>query len=189
MTTGDPTQVHPWADADVLFGPLTAATPTGGAAFTINATTGWTFGGVLDGAAGFSETESMDSAGYSGWGVGEIGETRRNYVLSLGFTLMQDDAVSQSLRYDTSGITVSGGGYSGTLGQRNLQKRFKLAQEVRSNGIISRRVTKNYAEISAIGDVKRGEDTPVMIPLTFKIRPTIINNVPVFWDVYQGAPA
>lgn len=186
---GDTDNVAVWSEADVLVSGLTSTNPTAGAAFTLNGgavTTQWNFAGILDGSAGFAETQSNDSTDFSGWGVGTVATTRKNLAITRTFTVLEDNMTTLGFRYDVSGITVSGAGYSGTLGARDLSKKFKIAFETRTGATIKRLISKNHAEIESIGDVTEGEDNIASFPVTVKIYPDANGD---FWVTYKGAAA
>lgn len=184
---GDTANVNVWSGADVLLGSLTAASPTSGAAFTMNATPGtganWDFVGILDGGAGFSESQTNDSTDFSGWGVGTVATTRKNLSITRTFTVLEDNLITLGLAYDTSGLTVAGAGYSGTLKGRDLNEKFKIAFETRAGAVKKRLVSKNYASIESIGDKTEGEDNVASFPVTVKIYPLADGT---FWDTYKG---
>jgi hypothetical protein len=184
---GDTANVNVWSGADVLLGSLTATVPTAGAAFTMNATPGtgtnWDFVGILDGGAGFSESQSNDSTDFPGWGVGTVATTRKNLAITRTFTVMEDNLVTLGIRYDVSGITVAGAGYSGTLKGRDLAEKFKIAFETRAGTAIKRLISKNYAMIESIGDATEGEDNVSSFPVTVKIYPSSAGE---FWTTYKA---
>lgn len=187
---GDTDNVAVWSEADVLIGSLTATNPTDGAAFTLNAppttTTEWDFAGILDGAAGFGETQSNDSTDFPGWGVGTVATSRKNLAITRTFTVLEDNPITLGLRYDTSDVTFSTGGYSGTLAGRDLNEKFKVAFETRSGDVVKRLISKNHAQIESIGDVSEGEDNVASFAVTVKIYPDADGN---FWETYKGAAA
>ena len=80
---GDTDNVAVWSEADVLLGSLTATDPATNTAFLLNAdptpVTEWDFAGILDGAAGFGETQANDSTDFMGWGVGVIASSKKNH--------------------------------------------------------------------------------------------------------------
>lgn len=105
---GNVNNVAVWSEADVLIGPLTAVTPADGVDFSLVGADAWAFAGILDGAAGFGETQSSTSTPHYGWGFGEIATTRKDLTISRTFTALEDNAQTMSLRYDTSGVTFAG---------------------------------------------------------------------------------
>lgn len=183
---GDVDNVAVWAEADVLIGPLTATDPTAGAAFLL--TTGnWDFVGILDGSAGFTESQTNTSTDHTGWGVGVVATTRKDLAITRTFTALEDNETTLGLRYDASGVTFGSGTYTGTLAARNLQDQFKIAFEVRTGDVIKRMISKNFAEIDAIGDVSENEDGLASMQVTVKIYPDTTSGDPVYWKVYKGA--
>ena len=187
---GDTDNVAVWSEADVLLGSLTATNPATNAAFLLNAdptpVTEWDFAGILDGAAGFGETQANDSTDFMGWGVGVIASSKKNLAVTRTFTVLEDNPITLGLRYDTSAIVVAGTGYSGTLAGRDLNEKFKIAFETRSGGVLKRLISKNYAMIDSIGDVTEGEDNVASFAVTVKVFPNASNEL---WVTYKGAAA
>lgn len=187
---GDTDNVAVWSEADVLLGSLTATVPTAGADFTLNSppttTSEWDFAGILDGGAGFTESQTNDSTDFPGWGVGTVASTRRNLAITRTFTVMEDNAVTLGLRYDTDGVTFAADGYTGTLAGRDLNYKFKIAFETRTGDVVRRLISTNYAQIDSIGDVAEGEDAVASFSVTVKIYPDADGN---FWETYKGAAA
>jgi hypothetical protein len=191
---GDADNVTVWADADVLIGDVAATIPSGGADFTLNdpdhtptpVTGQWDFAGILDGGQGFPESQSADGTDFFGWGKGVTATGRKNLAITRQFTCEEDNLVTLGLRYDTTDITPSADGYEGDLGGRNLQRKLKVAFQVETDGIINRRVSKNYAQIDAIGDVVESEDGIPLVPITVKIYP---DSAGKYWAAYKGAAA
>lgn len=188
--SGDVSNVAVWAGADVLIGDIAATIPTSGAAFTLNAAGGtpvtgqWDFAGVLDGSNGFTEAQSNDSTDFEGWGLGVIATARKNLSITRTFTALEDNAVTRSLRYTTSGLTVTGSGYEGDLGGRDLQRKFKIAFQLATGTTIKRLISKNYAQVESIADVSEGENALATTQVTVKIYP---DSTGVFWHAYKGS--
>lgn len=189
---GDTENVAVWSEADVLIGSLTATNPTAGAAFTLNDPDAdpdpiddqWDFVGILDGSAGFAETQANDSTDFPGWGIGTVATSRKNLAITRTFTVLEDNPITQALRYDTSGLTVSGTGYSGNLAGRDLFHKFKIAFETRTSETVKRLISKNHAEVDSIGDVTEGEDNVASFSVTVKIYPDASG---LYWVTYKGA--
>lgn len=183
---GDVNNVAVWADADVLLGDLTAANPAGGAAFDTTATGGWDFVGILDGGNGFVESQSNDSSDFTGWGVGVVATTRSNLAITRQFTAIEDNLTTLGLRYDVDGVTAAttGDGYSGNLKARDLQRKFKIAFEVRTGTEIKRVISSNYAQIDSIGDATEGETALQQVQVTVKIYPDSAGG---YWSTFKGA--
>lgn len=184
---GNIDNVAVWSEADVLIGPLAALTPIDGADFDMVGGDAWAFAGILDGAAGFSESQSSTSTPHYGWGYGEIATTRKDLAIMRTFTALEDNEETLALRYDTTGITFASGGYSGELAGRDLQKKFRIAFEVRTGSTIKRWVSKNFAQVDTIGDVSENEDNLAQLPVTVKIYPEIVDGQPVYWETFKGA--
>lgn len=185
---GDVNNVAVWADADVLLGDLTATNPTGGAPFDTTTTGGWSFVGILDGGNGFVESQSNDSSDFTGWGMGVVATTRSNLAITRQFTAIEDNIETLGLRYNADGVTpgTGGDGYSGNLAARDLQKKFKIAFEVRTGDELKRVVSSNYAQIDSIGDATEGETALQSVQVTVKIYPDSSGN---YWSTYKGAAA
>ena len=189
---GDPNNVEVWSDADVYIGGLTATNPTAGAAFVLNATSGgtagvvdkWDFVGLLDGSAGFAESQTNDSTDYNAWGVGVVATQKKNLAITKTFTCLEDNPIALSLRYDTTGLTPTGSNYSGNLKGRDLNNKFKIAFQVQSGTLIQRLISKNYAIVDSVGDAVQGEDNIASFSVTVKIIPDSSN---VYWVAYKGA--
>lgn len=185
---GDVDNVAVWAEADVLIGPETATDPVAGADFLL--TEGeWDFVGILDGAAGFTESQSNTSTDHTGWGYGTVATTRKDLTITRTFTALEDNETTLGLRYDTAGVTFGADTYSGSLAGRDLQDRFKIAFEVRTGTTIKRMISANFAQIDSIGDVSENEDGLASMSVTVKIYPDTTSGEPVYWNVYKGAAA
>lgn len=184
---GDTDNVAVWSEADVLVSGLLSTNPTAGADFVLNDPPDeldeWDFAGILDGSAGFSETQANDSTDFPGWGIGTVATSRKNLAITRTFTVLEDNMTTLGFRYDTTGITVAGAGYSGNLKGRDLSKKFKIAFETRSGTTAKRLISKNHAEIDSIGDVTEGEDNVASFPVTVKIYPDASGT---FWVTWKG---
>src|SRR5690349_8740880 len=110
--SGDVDNVAVWAEADVLLGPLTAPNPAAGADFALTGTDPWGFAGILDGSAGFTESQSSTSTDHTGWGVGVVATTRKDLSITRTFTALEDNEETLRLRYNTDGIVFTADGYS-----------------------------------------------------------------------------
>lgn len=183
---GDPNNAGVWAEADVLTAGLAVANPVGNAAFVV--TTGnWSPVGILDGSAGFSESQDFDSTDYFGWGFGKIASSRKNLAITKTFTALEENLVTLGLAYDASGLTVSSGVTSGDLAARDLNLKFKIAFELRggpgTGASLRRLISKNYAQIDSIGDVTEGEDNLMTRQVTVAIYPDANKK---YWVYYKG---
>lgn len=182
---GDPNNAGVWSEADVLTAGLAVANPAGGAAFVV--TTGnWAPLGILDGAAGFSESQAFDNNDFFGWGFGKIASSKKNLTVTKSFTALEDNLTTLGLAYDASAVVLATGNYSGDLKARNLNLKFKIAFEVRNGSTIRRLISKNYAQINALGDATEGEDSLMTRQVTVDIYPDANK---VFWAYYKGAAA
>lgn len=186
---GDISNTKVWAEADVLLGALTSAIPEDGEAFSLIAPDPWAYAGILDGSAGFTESNANSNTDHTGWGYGVIATSRKDQTITRTFTALEDNAEILGLRYNTEGVTFTGNDYAGDLAGRDLQAKFKIAFEVRTGDEIKRFISKNYAQIDTLGDVSETEDNLAMLPVTVKIYPEIVDDEPVYWTVYRGAAA
>lgn len=190
---GDTSKVAVWSGADVFIGSLTATIPTTNAAFSLNATSGgtgstnWDYVGILDGSAGFAESQTNDSSDYTGWGYGVVASSKKNLAITRTFTCLEENVTTLGLRYDASGVTTTSGNSSGDLAGRDLNLKFRVAFETRATGVVQRYISKNYAQVESLGDVTAGEDSLETVPITVKIYPIIVATKPVYWTYYRGA--
>jgi hypothetical protein len=186
--SGDTNNVTLWPDADVFIGSVASTNPADGVDFALTGSNPWAFAGILDGEAGFGETQNADSNNFFGWGVGIVATGRRNLVITRTFTAIEDNKQSLALRYDTSGITFSSGGRTGTLAGRDLQAKFKFGFQLQKGSTLHRRICKNYAQIETLGDVTEGENNIFSLPVTVTIYPEIDSTTgkPIYWQEYVG---
>lgn len=184
--SGDTSNVTLFPNADVFLGSLLSADPTPGEAFALTGTNPWAFVGILDGDAGFGEDQNADSTDFAGWGVGVIATGRRNLAITRTFTALEDNEQTLGLRYDVTGVTFASGGYSGDLGGRDLQKKFRLAWQLQLGSTLKTRITKNFAQVDSLGTVTEGENNIFSLPVTVKIYPEIVSGKPVYWTDYKG---
>jgi hypothetical protein len=190
---GDTTNVAVWGAADVFIGSLTAPIPSTNAAFTLNATSGgtgttnWDFVGILDGSAGFAESQAFDSTDFNGWGYGVVASSKKNLAITRTFTCLEENLITLALRYDASGVTNTSGNLAGTLKGRNLNNKFRVAFETRATGVVERYISNNYALIDAIGDATYGEDNLASFAVTVKVFPTVSGSTATYWNYYKGA--
>ena len=183
---GDPINTAVWGEADVYIAPLATAAPATNVAFsTIPA---WKFVGLLDGAAGFAEAQSLDQTDHNAWGYGVVATTYKGQKTTRTFTCLEDNSTVMGLFYDTSGMTFNDtlGTYSGPLGVKDYTESFKIAFEVRSGGKIKRYISANYAQAVPSGDATEGEDNLQARPVTVTVFPT---SGQVLWTTYKGAAA
>lgn len=191
--SGDVANVGVWAGAETLVGGIAATNPATNAPFILNTYAGtpvtgqWDFIGLQDGSAGSTESQSNDSTDIPAWGKGVIITTRKNQALTRTITALEKNRVVLGLMYDTGGLTwTDEETYSGFLAQRDMSRKFKLAQDLVNNGTLKRRITAGYAMIDAIGDSTESEDAPDSVQFTFKIYPTATKRL---WITYVGAAA
>ncbi len=158
---GTPGNANIWPDADVYVSTdLTAAVP-------LNATTAfaaaWELVGLLDGDAGMTQSREEDEADHFAWGGILVRTSRRQFKLSLGFTALEDNAVTRAL--------VWPGSSSGSI-QTPRPAKVLAAFETREGAKVKRLITANYAEISVAGDITDSEATLTQYEFTATIYPT-----------------
>lgn len=182
--SGNPNNAAVWANADVYVGALTATDPTGGDAFGET----WDLVGLLSGDDGFTKKYATDSTDFYAWGGILVATTRKNFKLTMDFTPLEDNATVFGLVYPGSDVTFTDGvGYAGDLMVPDLQHKFKMAFQTENDGVISRLITRNYAQVDARGDSKEGESDLASHPLTVAIYPD--SNTPArLFKTFRGAP-
>jgi hypothetical protein len=177
---GDPNNTEVWANADVYIAATSATNPTGGAAFGIE----WDFVGLLSGDDGFTESNSADSTDHSAWGYGVIKTTRRNAKTTVAFTMLEDNETVFDLFYPGHAVTFTGADYDGIVNVPNLQAKFKIGLQVETDGVIRRKISRNYAQVDTRGDAKEGENDLQSRQVTCIVYPDSSQGL---WDVYKGA--
>ena len=192
--SGNPTNTAVWGGADVLVGSLTATTPAGNAAFTLNETSGgtagittqWDYVGLLDGGQGFESGIEVESTDHEAWGYGVVATTYKGQKTTVNFTALEENSVVMSLVYDTDGMTFDNvaGTYSGDLAQRDHTTRVKLAFVVTSGSTERRLITKNYATIVPTNAGSESEESLQSKSFTATIFPDANG---VLWTTYKGA--
>lgn len=190
--SGNPTNTAVWGGADVLVGSLTATTPTGSAAFTINdgttVTDQWDYVGLLDGGQGFESGIEVESTDHEAWGYGVVATTYKGQKTTVTFTALEENSVVMSLVYDTDAMTFddAAGTYSGDLAQRDHTTRVKLAFVVTSGDTERRLITKNYATVVPTNAGSESEESLQSKSFTATIFPDANG---VLWTTYKGASA
>lgn len=144
---GDPTLAAVWGGADVLIAPIGTAIPVGNAAFAA----GWEYVGLLDGDQGFEETIETESTDHEAWGYGVIATTYKGAKVTKTFTALEENEVVMGLVYDTTGMTFDdvAGTYVGDLAVRDNTERVLVAFVTTSGDTERRKISKNYATVSA----------------------------------------
>ena len=143
--SGDPSNATVWPDADVYIGATTAADPADvDTAFGVD----WDLCGLLDGDAGFTQSRSEDKNDIYAWGGILVRTTRRNFKLTIGFTLLEDNAVTRDLLWP--------GSSAGSLVVPR-PARIKIAFETVEDTTVRRLITAYEAEVEVNGDITDNE--------------------------------
>ena len=189
---GDPTKAPVWSDGAVLLGSLTATTPTGSAAFTLNdpeagtpVTTEWDPVGMLDDDSPFDNgEESIDVTPHSAFGHGIYAKTYKNQEERFTFTALETTLVTLGILYDGSGLTDTGTVISGKLKQRNPNEQFKIGL-LRENGTqMERKVSESYCTIDSI--TRAFSEGKSLYTCTVTVYPTAADEL---YDYYLGPVA
>lgn len=186
---GDPTKAPVWSDGAVLLGSLTATTPTGSAAFTLNdgstTTTEWDPVGMLDDDSPFDNgEESIDVTPHSAFGHGIYAKTYKNQEERFTFTALETTLTTLGILYDASGLTDAAGVLSGKLKQRNPNEQFKIGL-LRENGTqMERKVSASYATIDSI--TRAFSDGKSLYTVSVTVYPTAADEL---YDYYLGPVA
>ena len=127
------------------------ATASGTPTATIGATNGWSFVGLLDPSAGFTEGIEQSSTDHSAWGYGVIATTYSDKKTTKTFTALEENATVMGLVYDVSDMTFDdvAGTYQGTLKVRDDTTRVRVAFVTTSGSTTRWKVSENYATVSA----------------------------------------
>lgn len=185
---GDPTKAPVWSKAAVLLGSLTATTPIGNAAFTINTAPGgtdWDAVGMLSDDAPFDDgEESIDVTSHSAFGFGTYAKTYKNQEERITFTALETTLVTLGLLYDASGVTDTTGTLQGKLKQRDPQEKFKLALHRENGTDCERKISSAYAYIDSIS--RATTDGASAYTVTAFVVPTSAHEL---YDYYLGPKA
>lgn len=186
---GDPTKAPVWSKGAVLLGSLTATTPTGSAAFTLNdgstTTTEWDPVGMLDDDSPFDNgEESIDVTSHSAFGFGIYAKTYKNQEERFTFTALESTLVTLGILYDASGLTEAAGTISGKLKQRNPNEQFKIGLLRTNDTQMERKVSESYANIETVA--RAFTDGKSLYTCTVAVYPTADNEL---FDYYLGPKA
>ena len=189
---GDPTKAPVWSKGAVLLGSLTATTPTGTAAFTLNDPTAgvpvtdqWDPVGMLDDDSPFDNgEESIDVTAHSAFGFGIYAKTDKNQEERFTFTALESTLVTLGLLYDASALTDSGTAISGKLAQRDPSEQFKVGLLRTNDTQMERKVSESYATIDSI--TRAFNDGKSLYTCTATVYPT---STKVLYDYYLGPKA
>lgn len=165
--SGTPGNASIWADADIYVSTdLAVALPASAAAAM---PVGWGSPvGLLEGADGIVTTRSVDGEVKFAWGSKPVRKTRKNYLETVKFTVLEDNDKTRSLIFPGSSageIVVP------------VVVPVMLALEVRDGTKVRRRITKGYAEIDVDGDMSENEDDLTKVSLVATIFPDSDNKL------------
>lgn len=157
---GNPDNANIWGDADVYVGDLDAPNPA-----TVDApfSNAWGLVGLLDGDEGFTEARNWDSDDFFAWGNLLIRTARRNFALTRQFTALETNAVTLGLVWPGSG--------PGTRVVPKGNNPKKLAFETVDGDRVVRAITRRYAEVESVDDIKDSESDLRKYAITVKIYP------------------
>lgn len=186
---GDPTKAPVWSKAAVLLGSLTATTPVGSAAFTLNdpdagtpVTTQWDPVGLLSDDAPLDDgEESIDMTPHSAFGFGTYAKTYKNQEERITFTALETTLRTLGMLYDATDLTETGSTISGTLKQRDPASKFKLALHRENGTEMERRISNTYAYMDTI--TRNFGDGASSYTVTAFVVPSSDNEL---WDYYKG---
>lgn len=157
---GNPDNARIWGNADVYVGALTSPNPA-----TVDAPFDNTWGlvGLLDGDEGFTEARNWDSDDFFAWGNLLIRTSRRNFALTRQFTALETNAVTLGL--------VWPGSAPGTRAVPKGNNPIKLAFQTVDGNRVVRAITRRYAEVETVDDIKDSESDLKKYAITVKIYP------------------
>jgi hypothetical protein len=156
---GDIANAHLWTDADVYIAPLGTTVPADAStAFGV----GWELVGLLDGDQGFTQSRSEEVTDHYAWGGILVRTARRNFKLTIGFTALEDNAVTQDLIWPGSSATS-------LVVPRPAQ--VLIAFETREGDTVKRLISAEYAEVNVDGDITENETSLTNYPLVATIYP------------------
>lgn len=143
--SGDPSNATIWPDADVYVGATDAADPADiDTAFGVD----WDLVGLLDGDQGFVQSREEQKTDHYAWGGILVRTSRRNFKLTVAFTLLEDNEVTRDLIWPGS-----------SAGELVVPRpaRIKVAFET-VEGTTKRRLISAYeAEVEINGDITDNE--------------------------------
>lgn len=191
---GDPAANAPvWSDYAVLLGGLTATTPTGSAAYTLNdgtVTNQWDPVGALDSDTPFDDgDESVDTSDHTAAGFGVYATTTKNQKETISFTAKEKTLVTLGLMYDTTGLTDTAGTISGELRRRDPSRKFKVSFHRENGTDIERRTTNNYATIDSISRSFGNDESTVTVTMLIVPGAAAAGERPPLYDYYYGPKA
>lgn len=141
---GTPANTMVWSDADVYVGDTDAVDPVDAdAAFGVT----WDLVGHLDGDAGFTDSIDEDVNDLYAWGA-LMRTTRKNFKMTRGFTVLEDNAVTRELLWPGS-----------TAAKLYIPRpqRIKIAFETRDGDKTLRFISAYEAECGWDGDINWNE--------------------------------
>lgn len=166
--SGNPDKAAVWANADVLIGSLAAVIPGQNEDFS----TDWAYVGLLDGDGGFTFTGSRDSTDHFAWGGILVATSRKNFVQTCKFTVLEKNSTVYGVVHPGSAFTWAGNDFWGTRSVPDPTNKFKIAFVKKSGEKEERLISANYAQVDELGDEEETEDSLAMREITVKIYPT-----------------
>lgn len=157
---GTPANASLWADADVYVAASLAATNPTDASTAFSS--GWTLVGLLDGGDGFTEGRNETVNDYFAWGGLIVATSRKDFKLTMSFTALEDNPTTRSLIWP---------GSTATQLVVPTPAKVKMAFETRKAGVVRRRITQNYAEVTLSADVKETDQDLTKYPLIATVYP------------------
>lgn len=197
---GNPTaKARVWSQFAVLLGGLTADTPTGNAAFTLNDPTAatpvtdqWDPTGALADDTPFDDgTESLTATPHSAAGFGVYAVSFSDQTEMIAFTAKETTLTTLGILYDTSDLAETGGNITGTLAQRDPTKKYLAAFHRENATECERYITKNYATVESIGRSFGNKESLRTVTLRIMPDPTSLSTDgrPMLWTYYLGEKA
>lgn len=190
---GDPAaKARVWSKYAVLLGGLTATTPVGNAAFTLNdpgattpVTTEWDPVGALADDTPFDDgNESITSTPHTAAGFGRYATTYSDQTETVTFNAKETTLVTLGILYDTTDVTDTAGIITGVLKQRDPTKKYLVAFHRENGTECERRISKNYATIDSISRSFGNQES--LRTVTLLIVPNADHEL---YDYYLGAKA
>lgn len=158
--SGTPANASVWADADVYIAPIGSTIP----ADTSTPFNGsWSLVGLLDGGDGFEQSRDEDKKDHYAWGGILVATSRKNFKLSVKFSVLEDNIATRSLIWP---------GSTATSIVVPTPANLLIAFEVRMGGKVRRLITANYAQVDVDGSIKDGEEDLAKAGLVATIFPT-----------------
>lgn len=160
-------------DIDFYIAPLGSPIPADASTAFSGA---WQLAGLIDPDAALTIAHSVDKTPHFDWPGNLYKISRKNGLLEVKLSVLEDNAVTRSIIWPGSGV--------GVIGKR-VPANIMLGYELREGGKIKRFVTTKYAQIDIDGDITMGNSDPVKYPLVATIFPDSAGE----WFKEQSKPA